>query len=115
MKTKLSIFLLSMIMLSACSKNDAEDVTDCIGQSLLTIVSHDAVADNPKKIAFSVTHSDDPKIKSITWDFGDNMTESSNSATITHTYTQAGSYQVKLKVYLDNSCSYDKTQNVTVK
>lgn len=115
MKTKLSILLLTVSMLSACHKDDVDDAIDCIGDSLLTFVTHSADAGNSKKIDFTVTRSSDPKIKSIEWNFGDNATTSSNSSTISHTYAAAGSYQVKLKVSLENGCSHDKTENITVK
>lgn len=115
MKIKLAIFILSILMLSACSKSDADNLVDCIGDGLLTILSHSAATDNSLKIDFTVVRSKDPKIQSIVWNFGDNITQTSSATTISHTYSQAGSYQVKLNVKLDNGCSHDKTENITVK
>lgn len=114
MKSKLSLLLLAIVLFLSCSKDDASDVVDCVGDALLTIVDHDASEDNPRQITFTVLHGEDPGIRSISWDFGDGTTQNSDTKTIQHTYAQAGSYSVKLKIHLTSSCSFDKTKNITV-
>lgn len=116
MKKKISILLSVLFLcLAACSKDDAEDVTDCIGESLLSTFNHSEAVDNVKQINFTIFHSGEPAISSVNWNFGDNKTQTSNSGTISHTYTQAGTYKVSYTVHLNNSCSFDKTHNITVK
>lgn len=114
MKTKLPFFILAIVLLLSCSKDDAADVVDCAGDALFTIVDHDASENNPREITFTVLHGDNPSIRSISWNFGDNTTQSSDTNTITHTYAQPGTYHVSLTVNLTNSCSFDKTKSVTV-
>ena len=114
MKTKLSPFILAVVLLLSCSKDDAADVVDCAGDALLTFVEHDASDTDPHEITFTVLHGDNPSIRSISWNFGDNITQTSNTNTITHTYAQPGTYHVSLTIHLTNSCSFDKTKSVTV-
>lgn len=114
MKPKLFIVILAVFFFTACCKDDIADVMDCAGDALLTSVDHDASDGNPREVTFTVIHGDNPEIGSVDWNFGDGRTQTSNSPTITHTYAEAGSYQVSLKVHLVKSCSFDKTKNVTV-
>lgn len=114
MKTKLSHLMLAIVLLLSCNKDDASDVVGCAGYALLTIVDYDASDTDPHEITFTVLHGDNPSIRSISWNFGDNITQNSNTNTITHTYAQPGTYQVSLTVHLANSCSFDKTKSITV-
>ena len=61
------------------------------------------------------TDSSDPDgtIESYGWDFGDGGT--ATGATASHTYTQAGTYSVKLKVSDDDGATNTITKNLTVK
>lgn len=114
MKLKLVTFFVVFTLLVSCSRNDDDTPIDCIGDSLLALVEHDAADDNPRKITFTVVHGDDPGVRSITWDFGDNATQTTETTTVEHTYAQAGTYHVKLTVRLTNSCSFEKTRSITV-
>ena len=58
----------------------------------------------------------DGTIVAYQWDFGDNSATSTNASTIDHTYLQAGSYSVTLKVIDDGKASattYPKTITLT--
>lgn len=63
-------------------------------------------------ITFDATASIDPdgKIVNYIWDFGDENTSKVEDQTITHSYTVAGEYTVKLKVVDDHgACSINTT------
>lgn len=116
MKSKLSILVMAIFVftLSSCVKRDAEDIVDCVGQSLLTIFNHQASTTNSHEITFSVTHSSDPQVQSVNWNFGDGNSQTVNSTSVTHTYINTGTYQVNFTVKLSNGCSYDKSKSITV-
>lgn len=114
MKSKLSLLLLAVFFFVACCKDDAEEIVGCAADALMTTVNHNVFEENAREVIFNVLHTDDSTISSVDWNFGDGTTQTSNSKTITHAYAEAGSYHVKLTVYLSNSCSFDKTKNITV-
>ena len=61
----------------------------------------------------STTNPSGQQITSYEWTFGDG--QSGNGATVSHTYANAGNYQVKLKVKTANgACDDEKTQTVPV-
>ncbi|RYZ24269.1 MAG: PKD domain-containing protein [Chitinophagaceae bacterium] len=53
-------------------------------------------------------------VTNTTWNFGDGNTVVSSAATLTHTYTAAGTYSVTLTVQTDNGCSQVFTFQVVV-
>ena len=69
---------------------------------------------NDSEVSFDGTGSNDPDgvIDSYNWDFGDNSTGS--GATLTHTYSQDGSYNVTLNVTDDDGGTDEDTAVVTV-
>jgi PKD repeat protein len=67
-------------------------------------------------ITFDATASVDPdgKIVTYVWDFGDENTTKTEDNTITHSYTVAGDYTVKLKVVDDHGIGSSNTTTLTV-
>ena len=61
----------------------------------------------------STTNPAGQNIQSYSWDFGDNSALGSGQTT-THTYAQAGTYQVTLTVSCGGHCTSTKTQTVVV-
>lgn len=114
MKTKLPILLVSLFLFISCGKDTAEDIVDCMGQSLFSSVHHTFSTSDAREITFSVTHSDEPKIKSVDWNFGDGNSQKVNSESISHTYSAAGTFEVKATIHLSNSCSFDKSKSITI-
>jgi len=68
-------------------------------------------------ITFNATASVDPDgtIVTYVWDFGDETSSKEEVPTITHSYTVAGKYTVKLKVVDDHGISRSNTTTLTVK
>jgi len=67
-------------------------------------------------ITFDATASVDPdgKIVTYVWDFGDETTSKEEVPTITHSYTVAGEYTVKLKVVDDHGIGSSNTTTLPV-
>jgi len=67
-------------------------------------------------ITFDATASFDPDgtIVKYAWDFGDDTSSKEEVPTITHSYTVAGEYTVKLKVVDDHGISRSNTTTLTV-
>ena len=67
-------------------------------------------------ITFDAVASVDPdgEIVKYVWDFGDENTSKVEDSTITHSYTVAGEYTVKLKVVDDHGASNVNTTILTV-
>lgn len=59
-------------------------------------------------VTFDASQSYDPSGRTITyaWDFGDNTPYLYNTVTTTHTYSQAGTYNIRLGVSIDNGANY---------
>jgi PKD repeat protein len=67
-------------------------------------------------ITFDASASVDPdgEIVKYVWDFGDENTSKVEDSSITHSYTVAGEYTVKLKVVDDHGASSINTTILTV-
>lgn len=67
-------------------------------------------------IIFNATDSEDPdgEIVTYVWDFGDETTSKEEVPTITHSYSVAGEYAVKLKVVDDHGISRSNTTTLTI-
>jgi PKD repeat protein len=121
MKKITAILMLATVffMINSCSKHDDEAIVDCFGDSILTELKHSADGTNPKIINYSIQYSGSNTVSSVKWTFGDGKTETVNSATgaVSHTYTTAGTFEVKADVTLSKaggSCMVSPKKNVTV-
>jgi PKD repeat protein len=74
--------------------------------------AHFTFTKNGQTVKFTSTSTDDGTIVASTWNFGDGNVGSGTS--VTHTYTQAGTYTVKLTVTDNGGKSSTKTAQVTV-
>lgn len=115
---KINNLILALIVIgaSSCSK-DEESIIDCLGQSFLVNVHHEASAENPKQINFSVSYSGDHTVSNtIKWNFGDGTpVQTVSGLTASHTYATAGPYTAKATVTLNGgACSFDPEESVTV-
>ena len=70
----------------------------------------------PLAVSFSGTASTDPEGGTLTyaWDFDGNGTDDATTATASHTYTTAGTYQARLRVTDPGGLSNSKTVTITV-
>lgn len=121
MKKITAILVLTMVffMSNSCSKNDDEAIVDCFGDSILTELKHSADGTNPKIINYSIQYSGSNTVTSVKWTFGDGKTETINSSTgaVSHTYSAAGTFEVKADVTLKKdggSCTVSPKKSVTV-
>jgi len=119
MKTKLKIlFAVVVLFLNiSCNKEDSKAPIDCLGESLFIKLKHTTDAANPKKINYEIEYTGDFTFSSVKWTFGDGTTETVSSTTVSHTYTEAGTFMVKADVTIkkDNeSCTSSPVKNVTV-
>lgn len=112
----LNLFAFSAFLLIGCSKDEAGDVVDCVGQSLFAKVHAVVDSSNPEMYDFSVSYSGTHTLKAaIRWDYGDGTAEKVNGTTTTHTYKAAGTYTVKASVSLVNpDCTFDLKHTVKV-
>lgn len=118
-KTSLMFMLLLFVIIS-CSKSDDAAIVDCFGDSILTELKHSADGTNAKIINYSIHYSGSNKVTSVRWNFGDGTpVQTVNSATgaVLHTYTTAGTFEVKTDVIISKeggSCTVSPKKNVTV-
>jgi len=66
------------------------------------------------KVEFNASQYINPTGGSITWDFGDGKTDSSNNPIVYHNYSEPGSYTAKLTVKDSTGKEVTKSQNVNV-
>lgn len=104
----------------SCSKKDDDDIVDCFGDSILTELKHTADGTNSKIINYSIQYSGSNTVSSVKWTFGDGtpaQTVSSATGAVSHTYTTAGTFEVKADVTLaksGSSCTVSPKKSVTV-
>ncbi|MEM9935524.1 MAG: PKD domain-containing protein, partial [Bacteroidota bacterium] len=81
---------------------------------LAVIQSSASAGQAPLSINFNGTNSTDldGSIASYNWTFGDGSTAS--GSTVSHTFTSAGTYQVRLTVADDNGCENQASTTITV-
>ena len=115
---KINNLILALVVIGASSCNkDEESIIDCLGESFFLNVHHEAAAENPKQINFSVSYSGDHTPgKTVKWNFGDGTpVQTVTGLTASHTYATAGSYTAKATVTLNKgACSFDPEEPVTV-
>lgn len=117
--TTILILITAFFMINSCSKHDDEEIVDCFGDSILTELKHSADGTNSKIINYSIQYSGSNTVTSVKWTFGDGKTETINSATgaVSHTYSAAGTFEVKADVTLSksgSSCTVSPKKSVTV-
>lgn len=114
--TKILILVTIFCTASSCSKDEDKAVIDCFGESLLIQLKHTSDATNPKIINYSIQNDNDSAVTSVKWTFGDGKTETINTASgaVSHTYTAAGTFEVKADVILSTGCTVSPKKNITV-
>lgn len=117
MKKALSVLILTILffMANSCSKNEAEDVVDCLGESIYIKLHNSTDANNPKLMNYSVEYTGTGTLSSVKWTFGDGTT--GEGTTVTHTYNAAGTYEAKADVTVKKNgseCTSSPKRNVTI-
>lgn len=105
--TLLSCF--SLLFLAGCA-------TEPTNQSPIAIIDVSATnGEAPLTVTFSGSRSSDPDgtIVDYRWDLGDGNTK--NGVSVTHTYSQAGAFTVKLTVTDNQGASGEATTSITVR
>src|SRR6187402_1235375 len=119
MKTKLKILFAVVVLFFnfSCNKDEVKAPIDCFGESLFIKLKHTTDATNPKKINYEIEYTGSFTFSSVRWTFGDGTTETVSSTTVSHTYTEAGTFTVKADVTIkkdDETCTSSPVKNVTV-
>lgn len=121
MKKIMPILMFPMLFFAiiSCSKSDDEAIVDCFGDSILTELKHSADGTNSKIINYSIQYSGSNTVTTVKWTFGDGKTETINTSTgaVSHTYSTAGTFEVKADVTLKKdggSCTVSPKKSVTV-
>lgn len=114
-----AVLIIAFVVFS-CSKKDDDDIVDCFGDSILTELKHSADGTNPKIINYTVQYSGSNTVSSVKWTFGDGtpaQTVNTTTGAVSHTYTTAGTFEVKADVTIaksGSSCTVSPKKNVTV-
>ena len=116
-KIFLCIFLIiSFVFLKGCGNSDGGDTMETEADSKAPDAQFTASTDQgsaPLSVTFDGSPStDDGTIATYAWDFGDG--ETGDAATITHTYTDAGTYTAQLTVTDDEGLSDSSSQDISV-
>ena len=118
MKNISGIFMFTMVLLTAfsCSKSEEEHIGDCLSDPIYSELKHTTDPADPKKINFSLVYTGERTLSNVKWTFGDGQTAS--GATVSHTYTAAGTYEVKAELTTkdgnSSECSHTKNKSITV-
>ncbi len=117
MKTRIIyvfLFFISFLSINSCRKTE-EAIVDCVGESILTSLKHQTSTSNVKQVDFEIHYSGENTLSSINWDFGDGNKKTTTARTVSHTYSTAGTYEVKADVNIDNGkCTVSPKKSVTV-
>jgi hypothetical protein len=114
------IMIAVVFMSNSCSKHEDEAIVDCLGDSILMKLKHSEDETNSKKINYSIEYYGSKTISSVTWTFGDGSpSETINSTTgaVAHTYSAAGTFEVKADVTISKeggSCTTSPKKSITV-
>ena len=112
----LGLILASFLMVSESCKKTKEAI-DCFGESLLVSMTHTADGSNPKKVDFTINYSGDFEFQNVKWEYGDGATETISGKTASHTYAEAGTYEVRWTVTIKHdkeTCSPSYQKSITV-
>lgn len=116
------MLLLGLILVYSSCKDAVENAIDCSVETLYLNVHADVDTINPLLVHFTFVNNDtiDNRFtldQNITWDFDDGNKETVSALEISHTYSDAGTYNVKAYYTLSNgssSCSSNKEISVTL-
>ena len=99
-KSLLSFFFIVIICLPGTSCDDGIDnnTIDCIKQETLIKIEHSFDPDDRKTVNLSIDYTGGKTIKSVSWHFGDGISEADSDISTTHTYTDTGLYKVTADV-----------------
>ena len=110
------VLIISIVFLNSCGGGGGGDSTPAETTQQAPeaqISASTAQGSVPLSVTFDGTAStDDGSIATYAWDFGDG--ETADTATITHTYADAGTYTAKLTVTDNDGLSDDATQEIVV-
>ncbi|UWY29052.1 PKD domain-containing protein [Flavobacterium sp. TR2] len=99
----------------SCSKDDAKDVVDCLGEAIFVKLHNSTDATNPKLMNYSAEYTGTGTLVSVKWNFGDGT--SATGATVTHTYAAAGEYTATAEVTVKkdgSECTSSPKRTVTI-
>lgn len=114
------MFTIVFFLISSCSKSEDAAIIDCLSDSLLTELKHTADGTNSKIVNYNIHYSGSKTISSVKWTFGDGTpVQTVNTATgaISHTYSAAGTFEVKADVTLTKdggTCIGNLKKSITV-
>lgn len=119
MRTSFKIICIVGVLLlgSSCSKSDIEKGIDCFGESFFMKFKHTTDPANAKKVDFVAKYTGEYEFQSVKWTFGDGTSETTTGKTVSHTYTTAGTYNVKADITIKHgkaSCTSSPIKSVTV-
>lgn len=114
MKIKFFAVLSLLLIVMASCKDDIEEATDCIGESVFTSMKHQASASNAREVTFTIEYIGDHTVSSVDWDFGDGSTQNVQGLTATHTYSAPVTANVTANIHLSGGCSFKKEKSVTI-
>jgi PKD repeat protein len=75
---------------------------------------HSADGTDPLRITFNATGSENDDITSYEWEFGDGASKTTTGPQVTHTYTDGGSYDVRLRVTNQEGVSAQTDEQINV-
>jgi len=75
---------------------------------------HSADGTDPLRITFNATGSTNDDITSYEWEFGDGASKTTTGPQVTHTYTDGGSYDVRLRVTNREGVSAQTDEQINV-
>lgn len=99
----------------SCSKNYTEDALDCIAESAYVKIHNSTDTANPKLMNYSIEYSGTGTLSAVKWTFGDGTT--GTGATVTHTYSAAGTYEAVAEVTVKkggSDCGSTHKRTVTI-
>ncbi|TDW46047.1 PKD domain-containing protein [Flavobacterium sp. 270] len=112
------LVMVTVIFISiCCSKDEAKNEIDCVGEAILISLKHSVDAGNSKKINYSIEYGGTNTITAVKWTFGDGTSETVNGLTTSHTYSTTGTFETKADVMINksgSSCTVSPKKSITV-